>query len=55
MTDWRFLDTQRLSAAENMALDKILIHEVSKKQSPNIIRFLQFDPPAALVGYHQSV
>jgi lipoate-protein ligase A len=55
MTDFRLLDTGYLTAAENMALDQILLEEVAEKRSPPTVRFLQFSPPAALVGYHQDV
>lgn len=49
------LDTGKLSAAANMALDKIILEEVASEASPPTIRFLQFKPAAALVGYHQDV
>lgn len=55
MTRYRILDTGRLSAAANMALDKIILDEVAEGQSPPTLRFLQFSPPAALVGYHQDI
>jgi len=38
-----------------MALDKIILDEVGSQASPPTIRFLQFKPAAALVGYHQDV
>ncbi len=38
-----------------MALDQIILEEVGEGHSPPTLRFLQFDPPAALVGYHQDV
>jgi len=38
-----------------MALDKIILEEVAAGQSPPTLRFLQFRPAAALVGYHQDV
>jgi lipoate-protein ligase A len=37
-----------------MALDKIILEEVAQRGSPPTIRFLQFSPAAALVGYHQD-
>ena len=55
MTEFRLLDRGHLTAAENMALDQIILEEVAAKMSPPTIRFLQFAPPAALVGYHQDV
>jgi lipoate---protein ligase len=38
-----------------MALDKIIVEEVADLHSPPTLRFLQFKPAAALVGYHQDV
>ena len=55
MKEFRLLDTGKLSAAANMALDEIVLGEVAGGASPPTLRFLQFDPPAALVGYHQDV
>lgn len=49
------LDTGIRTAAENMALDEVLVDAKSKGLIPNTIRFLRFSPPAVLVGYHQSV
>ncbi len=54
-TPWRLLDTGVRRAAENMALDQALLTARAKGLSPNTVRFLQFAPPAALVGYHQDV
>ena len=53
--NWRLLDTGKLTAAENMALDETLLEAKSKGLIPNTIHFLQFFPPAALLGYHQSL
>lgn len=53
--DWRFLDTGLLSAAENMAIDEMLVKLRAKNQIPNTIRVLQFTPPAVLVGFHQAI
>ncbi len=52
---WRFLDTGVLTAAENMAIDEMLLQLRSQNQIPNTLRILQFSPPATLVGFHQSV
>jgi len=38
-----------------MALDKIILEETASCSSPPTLRFLQFKPSAALVGYHQDV
>ena len=55
MENWRLLDTKYLSAAENVALDEVLLEQKNSKDVPNTIRFLCFNPPAVLVGYHQSI
>ncbi|MGB9720891.1 MAG: lipoyl protein ligase domain-containing protein [bacterium] len=52
---WRFLDTGILTAPENMALDEMLLELRAKNQIPNTLRILQFNPPSALVGFHQSI
>ncbi|HNX92509.1 MAG TPA: lipoate--protein ligase family protein [Syntrophomonas sp.] len=54
-TNWRLLDTGSLSAAENMALDKVILNARSAGLVPNTVRYLQFSPHCVLVGYHQSV
>ncbi len=55
MSQFRLLDTGHLPAEANMALDEILLKEVAKGASPPTLRFLQFRPAAALVGYNQDV
>ncbi len=55
MDTWRLLDTPPMSAAENMALDDVLVELKGQGAIPNTIHFLQFSPKAALVGFHQSV
>ncbi len=55
MEEIRLLDTGSISAAENMALDMIILEEVAQGNSPSTFRFLQFRPQAALVGYNQDV
>jgi len=55
METWRLLDTPPMTAAENMALDDVLLEVKASGQTPNTIRYLQFYPKAVLVGYHQSV
>jgi len=53
MEQWRLLDTGPRPAAENVALDEALLEERGRGASPNTVRFLQFDPPAVLLGFHQ--
>ncbi|MHA1937880.1 MAG: lipoate--protein ligase family protein, partial [Candidatus Thorarchaeota archaeon] len=55
MTEWRLLDTGVLSGAQNMALDDALLECRAENETPNTLRFLQFNPSTVLVGYHQSV
>lgn len=55
MEVWRLIDTGRRPAAENMALDDTLLECHARGLIPDTVRFLQFDPPAVLVGYHQVV
>ncbi|MFZ3065802.1 MAG: DUF116 domain-containing protein [Nitrospirota bacterium] len=55
MTIWRLLDTGVKSAAENIALDAVLLEAKAKGLSKNTIRFLQFNPPCALIGFHQTI
>ncbi|MDA8064957.1 MAG: DUF116 domain-containing protein [Thermaerobacter sp.] len=52
---WRLLDTGARPAAENMALDEVVLTARSRGLVPDTLRFLQFDPPCVLVGYHQAV
>jgi len=52
---WRLLDTGNRSAAENMALDDVILQCRAENTVPSTVRFLQFKPPAVLVGYHQTV
>lgn len=52
---WRLLDTGSLPAAHNMALDKVILNARSLDIVPNTVRFLQFSPHCALIGYHQAV
>ena len=55
MMEWRLLDTPPMTAAENMALDDVLLELKGEGRTPDTLRFLQFKPRAVLVGYHQSV
>ncbi|MBM4348181.1 MAG: lipoate--protein ligase family protein, partial [Deltaproteobacteria bacterium] len=55
METWRLLDTGPRSAAENMALDEVLLEQKACEKTPHTLRFLQFSNPTVLVGHHQSV
>jgi len=52
---WRLLDTGFRNAAENMALDEVVLTARDHGWVPNTLRFLQFRPRCVLVGYHQAV
>lgn len=54
MKNWRLLDTGARSATENMCLDQTLLEARAAGKAPNTLRFLQFRPHAALLGFHQS-
>ncbi|MFQ5833773.1 MAG: biotin/lipoate A/B protein ligase family protein [Candidatus Thorarchaeota archaeon] len=49
------MDTGVLTGAENMTLDDVILDCRSENESPNTMRFLQFNPGTVLIGYHQSV
>ncbi len=55
METWRLLDTNARTAAENMALDEVLLELKAQGDIPQTLRFLQFSKPSVLVGHHQSV
>jgi len=55
MDQWRLLDIGKQTAAEHMALDAALLTAKNSYSIPNTVRFLQFSPPAVLLGYHQSM
>jgi lipoate---protein ligase len=55
METWRLLDTGSRPAAENMALDEVLLELKAEGKVPHTLRFLQFSIPAVLVGHHQNV
>jgi len=52
---FRVLDTAHLSAAQNMALDSVLLEAVEEKISEDTIRFLSFKPHSVLIGRFQTV
>ncbi len=55
MTTWRLLDTGIKTAAENIAFDAALLENRAKSPSKNTLRFLQFNQPCVLIGFHQTV
>ncbi len=55
MEEWRLLDPGPLPAWKQMALDKVVIESRALDEVPNTLRFMEFSPHTALVGYHQAV
>ncbi len=55
MEEWRLLDPGPMPAWKQMALDKVVIEARALDQVPNTLRFMEFSPHTALVGYHQAV
>ena len=52
---WRLLDPGPLPAWKQMALYKVVIEARARDLVPNTLRFMEFSPHTALVGYHQAV
>lgn len=55
MGKWRLIDSPPMTAAENMAQDRVLLTSRSRGIAPDTLIFLEFSPHCALVGYHQAV
>ncbi|MDA8194309.1 MAG: lipoate--protein ligase family protein [Thermaerobacter sp.] len=55
MTPWRLLDPGPLPAWRQMALDSVVIRARADNRVPDTLRFMEFEPHTALVGYHQAV
>ena len=55
MKELRLLDTGMMTAAQNIALDDILLQLRNDDKIPDTLRLLQFKPHAVLVGFHQSI
>ncbi len=53
--NWRLLfERQPRSAAENMAVDEALLRAHADGESPPVLRFYRWNPPALSIGYFQS-
>lgn len=52
---WRLLDLGPLPAWRQMALDAVLVQARDAGEAPDTLRFMEFEPHAVLVGYHQVV
>ncbi|MCY0886040.1 MAG: lipoate--protein ligase family protein [Firmicutes bacterium] len=55
MDRWRLLDPGPMPAWQQMALDLAVMRARSAGRAPDTLRFMEFRPHAALVGYHQAV
>jgi lipoate---protein ligase len=51
---WRVIDTGLRPAAENIAINRVMLEAHQAGHAPHTLRFLRFRP-SALVGFHQSV
>jgi len=51
---WRVIDTGLRPAAENIAINRVMLEAHQEGRIPHTLRFLRFRP-SALVGFHQSV
>ncbi len=51
---WRYVPFGTYSGSKNMAIDETLLNSVINGNSPNIIRFYQWNPTTASIGKHQS-
>ncbi len=52
---WRYLITNDLSAAKNMAIDRAVLVANSEGKVPPTVRFYTWSPPAISIGYFQSL
>jgi lipoyl(octanoyl) transferase len=52
---WRFIDFQRFSAFENMAVDEAIFKETVKNKRLPTIRFYGWRPAAVSIGYFQDL
>jgi len=52
---WRYLITNNLSAARNMAIDRAVLVANSEGKAPPTVRFYTWSPPAISIGYFQSL
>ncbi|OQY40018.1 MAG: hypothetical protein B6226_00655 [Candidatus Cloacimonetes bacterium 4572_65] len=51
---WRVLISGKLSPAENMAIDDAIFQLVQEGKSAPLIRFYDWEPATASLGYHQE-
>ena len=51
---WRVINTGLRPAAENIAINRVMLEAHQEGKIPHTLRFLRFQP-SALVGYHQSI
>ena len=51
---WRFIDTGRLTAPCNMALDEAIATAIKRSNSPPTVRLYGWDRPSVSIGYFQK-
>ncbi len=54
VTTWRFLPYDAYTAAENMAIDQVIMDLMSKKKVPPTLRFYGWKVPTLSIGYFQK-
>ncbi|MBC8525968.1 MAG: lipoate--protein ligase family protein [Candidatus Cloacimonetes bacterium] len=52
---WRFINSGKMSPAENMAIDEAILQGVSKGISPQTVRVYDWNPPTISFGFHQNI
>jgi len=53
--EWRYIESNANTAAKNMAIDRAILVENSKGNSPVTLRFYEWAPPAISIGYFQGL
>lgn len=53
MAIWRIIDSDVLTASENIAINQAILRSKAEKKSPNTLRIVRFKP-CVLIGHHQS-
>ena len=53
--DWRFLQTEAVDGATNMAIDEALWRSRQSGQASPTLRFFAWDPPTVSLGYGQAL
>ncbi|HEU4751876.1 MAG TPA: lipoate--protein ligase family protein, partial [Armatimonadota bacterium] len=51
---WRLLECDPAPGAENMARDEALLEAAAREETPPVLRFYAWDPPAVSLGHFQG-